>query len=131
MKNVLNVVNIMCTIYDIGRQIMEAVLDPDSTAEDIIWAAARGIVTGVFINLMCKIKGLGPVLTKIFIAAGNLENGDEVYLIDGDSAVVTGSELEKLDEAIKVYNLEVEGYNTYFVGDDGVLVHNYPGNGTG
>lgn len=38
---------------------------------------------------------------------------------------MSGSELEKLDEAIKVYNLEVEGYNTYFVGDDGVLVHNY------
>jgi len=24
-----------------------------------------------------------------------------------------------------VYNLEIEGLNTYFVGDDGVLVHNY------
>ena len=49
---------------------MEAVLDPDSTAEDIILAAARGIVTGVFINLLCKIKGLGPALTKVFMAVG-------------------------------------------------------------
>ena len=68
------------------------------------------------------------VMEKGWVAAGDLENGDEVYLIDGDSAVVTGSELEKLDEVIKVYNLEVEGYNTYFVGDDGVLVHNYDPN---
>lgn len=28
---------------------------------------------------------------------------------------------------IKVYNLEVADYNTYFVGDEAVLVHNYIG----
>ena len=38
---------------------------------------------------------------------------------------MTGSEIENLDESIKVYNLEVEDYHTYFVGDVPVLVHNY------
>lgn len=38
---------------------------------------------------------------------------------------MTGSELERLAEPIKVYNLEVEDYHTYFVGDVPVLVHNY------
>jgi hypothetical protein len=52
-----------------------------------------------------------------------------VLLIDGSTAVVTGAELEKLEEPIKVYNLEVEDYNTFFVGDEAVLVHNYPGKG--
>jgi len=60
-----------------------------------------------------------------WVAAGDLNVGDEVYLIDGSTAFVTGAELEQLEEPIKVYNLEIEGLNTYFVGDDGVLVHNY------
>lgn len=38
---------------------------------------------------------------------------------------MTRAELEKLAEPIKVYNLEVADFNTYFVGDEAVLVHNY------
>ena len=43
----------------------------------------------------------------------------------GSPAFITGAELEKLDEPINVYNLEVADFNTYFVGDEAVLVHNY------
>ncbi|MBQ9199125.1 MAG: hypothetical protein IJ141_02985 [Lachnospiraceae bacterium] len=32
--------------------------------------------------------------------------------------------MEELSEAIKVYNFEVEDWHTYFVGEQGVLVHN-------
>lgn len=64
-------------------------------------------------------------IDKGWVAAGDLSEGDEVYLIDGTTAFVTGAELEKLDETILVYNLEVADYNTYFVGDNAVLVHNY------
>lgn len=59
------------------------------------------------------------------MAADDLVEGDGVYLIDGSTAFVTGAELEKLAEPIKVYNLEVADFNTYFVGDEAVLVHNY------
>mgnify|MGYP002342030590 FL=1 len=59
------------------------------------------------------------------VAAGDLNDGDEVYLFDGSTAFITGAELEKLAETIKVYNLEVADFNTYFVGDEAVLVHNY------
>ena len=38
---------------------------------------------------------------------------------------VTGAVVERLAEPIKVYNLEVADFNTYFVGDEAVLVHNY------
>lgn len=65
------------------------------------------------------------VLEKGWVAAGDLNNGDEIYLIDGSTAYVIGAELEKLAEKILVYNLEVADYNTYFVGDVPVLVHNY------
>ena len=60
-----------------------------------------------------------------WVAAGDINEGDEVFLIDGSTAVVAGAELEKLEEPIKVYNLEVEDYNTFFVGNEKVLVHNY------
>ena len=65
------------------------------------------------------------VIDRGWVAAGDLVEGDEIYLLDGSTAFVTGAELEKLDEPIKVYNFEVEDFNTYFVGDEAVLVHNY------
>lgn len=65
------------------------------------------------------------VIDKGWVTAGELEIGDEVYRLDGSTAVVIGSELERLIEPIKVYNLEVEDYHTYFVGDVPILVHNY------
>lgn len=67
------------------------------------------------------------VIDRGWVAAGDINEGDEVYLIDGSTAFVTRAELEKLEEPIKVYNLEVADFNTYFVGDEAVLVHNYPG----
>ncbi len=68
------------------------------------------------------------VIERGWVAAGDLVEGDEIYLLDGSTAVITGSELEQLSETIKVYNLEVEDFNTYFVGDEAVLVHNYISN---
>jgi RHS repeat-associated protein len=249
IKGALNVIDTLCTIYDIGREILMAISDPNKSGWDILEAAARGIVTGVLINRMCQIKRIGPILSKIFmafgaagqfesiitnikegnidlavtgtiqlliqimsvhqtcftgetlvaaengqvrideikvgdkvwaydihtgktelkevltvyvhdqteilhlhttvgdidtttnhpfyvtgrgwVAAGDINEGDEVFLIDGSTAVVAGAELGKLEEPIKVYNLEVEDYNTFFVGDEAVLVHNYIGdNGT-
>jgi hypothetical protein len=67
------------------------------------------------------VKGRG------WVAAGDLNEGDELCLESGETAYVTGTELEKLAEPITVYNLEVADFNTYFVGDNAVLVHNYPG----
>ncbi len=64
------------------------------------------------------------VIDKGWVAAGDLKSGDEVYNLDGSTAVIIDSELEKLDEPILVYNLEVEDFHTYFVGYEPVLVHN-------
>gem|GEM_PF-289106 len=65
------------------------------------------------------------VLGKGWVAAGDLTVGDEVYTMDGGSGFVTGLAVEKLDAQIAVYNLEVEGFHSYFVGEGHVLVHNY------
>lgn len=58
------------------------------------------------------------------VASGDLSVGDEILSINSSVAIIPGSEIEKLDKSILVYNLEVADYNTFFVGDVPVLVHN-------
>ena len=63
-------------------------------------------------------------------AASNLVSGDVLLMEDGKSVYVLEVRIEKLDEEINVYNLEVDEWHTYFVAG-GVLVHNtYDINGT-
>lgn len=64
------------------------------------------------------------VIGKGWVAAGDLVKGDEVYNLDGTTSAIIGSETEKLDEPVLVYNLEVEDFHSYFVGCVPVLVHN-------
>ncbi len=56
-------------------------------------------------------------------AAGDLMVGDCVVTMTGE-ATVEATEVEKLSEAVTVYNLTVEGAHNYYVAENGVLVHN-------
>ena len=64
------------------------------------------------------------VVGKGWVAAGDLEVGDQIYALDGSTATVLIWEYEELEEPLTVYNFEVEDYHSYFVGGFGVLVHN-------
>ena len=64
------------------------------------------------------------VVSKGWIKAGALRPGDVLSLQSGDIAVVGEIWLERLAAPTKVYNFEVEGFHTYYVGDSAVLVHN-------
>ena len=64
------------------------------------------------------------VADKGWTSARDLCAGDEVVLQSGDVGVVTSVEGESLGEPVAVYNLEVEDWHTYYVGDAGLLVHN-------
>jgi hypothetical protein len=64
------------------------------------------------------------VIDKGWVAAGDLLVGDEVFGLDGGIFDITGFWLEMFDTPVVVYNLEVEGLHSYFVGEIGVLVHN-------
>ena len=64
------------------------------------------------------------VVGQGWTAAGDLNAGDEIYALDGSAVTILSTSLEKLDEPIKVYNLEVADFHTYFVGNTGMLVHN-------
>ena len=61
---------------------------------------------------------------KSCVAAQDLKPNDKLELIDGEDAFVDAVCYEKLDEPIQVFNFEVEGFHTYYVGADCVLVHN-------
>ena len=61
---------------------------------------------------------------KGWTAAAELKSGDVLHTKDGETETVSGVEVEKLEEAVKVYNLEVEDSHTYYVSVDRVLVHN-------
>ncbi len=64
---------------------------------------------------------------KGWTAAAELEAGDVLHTQDGEIETVSTVEVEKLEEAVKVYNLEVEDSHTYYVSADKVLVHNMCG----
>jgi hypothetical protein len=61
-----------------------------------------------------------------FVPVRELNTGDEFLTFDGSSAVVTGITMRKATRgnAFSTYNLEVQDYHTYFVGEPGVWVHN-------
>jgi len=57
-------------------------------------------------------------------AADNIKAGDKIVDSSGRLREVYSTELEKLNEPERIYNLNVEDYHTYFVGKSGLLVHN-------
>ncbi|MBQ4522154.1 MAG: ParB N-terminal domain-containing protein, partial [Lachnospiraceae bacterium] len=70
-----------------------------------------------------NVKNGGDEEYGMWKASANLVAGDELLAEDGRVVYVKEVRIERLAESIKVYNLEVEGLHTYYVGS-GVLVHN-------
>ncbi|NQT12901.1 MAG: hypothetical protein HQ582_09130 [Planctomycetes bacterium] len=69
---------------------------------------------------------------KDWVDAGELCVGDPVLQSDGRTATITRTRREEHPQGIAVYNVEVEGFHTYFVAAIGgharpVLVHNKNG----
>lgn len=56
--------------------------------------------------------------------AAHLRAGDILVLVNGEYVVVEKVQHELLESPIKVYNFHVADYHTYYVSDNGVLVHN-------
>ena len=58
-----------------------------------------------------------------YVQAGELQLGERLQTLHGDTKVVV-SNLARPGPLTAVYNLEVHAEHTYFVGQDGLLVHN-------
>ena len=61
--------------------------------------------------------------TKKWVSAENLKVGAKVLLSDGSYAIIETVRSIHYEEAQTIYNFEVQGFHTYYVGN-GVLVHN-------
>lgn len=59
-----------------------------------------------------------------WVASKDLQVGDILRLQDGETTVIINLSVKHLDEPVTVYNFEVEDWHAYFVGSEGVLVHN-------
>ena len=57
-----------------------------------------------------------------FVAAGDLRVGENLLLADDTTRRVESITLRPIRET--VYNIEVDGEHVFYVGEDGVLVHN-------
>lgn len=61
---------------------------------------------------------------KGWTEAASLRAGDILVLVNGEYVVVEFIQHELLENPVKVYNLEVKDYHTYFVSTSAILVHN-------
>ena len=61
---------------------------------------------------------------KGWISACQLRAGDILVMLNGEYVVVEQVQHELLESPVAIYNFEVEGFHTYYVGDTEVLVHN-------
>lgn len=59
-----------------------------------------------------------------WIEAGSLSEGSNILLSNGKTDYIDSKFVYQTDKPVTVYNFTVEDYHTYFVGKEGVLVHN-------
>lgn len=59
-----------------------------------------------------------------WVKAGLLQNGDTLKDFNQNNLIIQS--VEFLDDSVEVYNFEVENHHNYYVGKQGVLVHNKP-----
>ena len=64
------------------------------------------------------------VLSEKWVSACNLKSGDKVLLSDGEYGIIQSVKVEELSSPETTYNLEVEDFHTYYVGENSVCVHN-------
>ena len=64
------------------------------------------------------------VNSRGFVKAGELAIGDELLDPNKNILLVENFDVELTEEPVKVYNFQVEDYHTYYVGENGVWVHN-------
>ncbi len=79
-------------------------------------------VVQTFVNEATEHPFYSPV--KGWTAACKLRAGDILVMLNGEYVVVEQVQHELLETPVTVYNFEVEGFHTYYVGDTGILVHN-------
>lgn len=75
-------------------------------------------------TLICTLEHPFYVPQKGWTSAIDLRAGDRLQLLNGEYVVIEQVQHEILECPVTTYNFEVEGFHTYYVGEEPVLVHN-------
>ena len=70
LKSKINTINNIMTIVDMGRQIAMIINDPNLSGWQMIEGIACGVITSMFINHMCQMKAIGPIISKVLTGVG-------------------------------------------------------------
>ncbi len=97
--------------------------------QDQGWTEAKDLHTGErSVTARSILKGKQPRLQTVSFTSKVQPGFDDPSLLTWDDAqegTLSVARVEEVHRADKVYNIEVEGNHTYFVTEEGVLVHNY------
>ena len=108
------------------KSVVETYIN-ETTELTHIFVSGEEIVATPTHPFYCPVKG--------WTDAAHLRAGDILVLVNGEYVVVEKVQHELLESPVKVYNFQVADYHTYYVSDNGVLVHNMcsynPPNGGG
>ena len=97
------------------KQVVETYIN-ETTELTHIFVGGEEIVATPTHPFYCPVKG--------WTDAAHLRAGDILVLVNGEYVVVEKIQHELLESPVKVYNFQVADYHTYYVSDNGVLVHN-------
>ena len=103
------------------KQVVETYIN-ETTELTHIFVGGEEIVATPTHPFYCPVKG--------WTDAAHLRAGDILVLVNGEYVVVEKVQHELLESPVKVYNFQVADYHTYYVSDNGVLVHNKCGGET-
>jgi len=112
----------------------EMVLSKDVNTGTIDYRQVRHVYvksTYEFVHLTLENEEIRTTASHLFFtdsgwwkAAENLKYGDRILNNKGEYETLIESSLETLQKPEKIYNLNVDEFHTYFVGSQGLLVHN-------
>lgn len=97
------------------KSVVETYIN-ETTELTHIFVSGEEIVATPTHPFYCPVKG--------WTDAAHLRAGDILVLVNGEYVVVEKVQHELLESPVKVYNFQVADYHTYYVSDNGVLVHN-------
>lgn len=97
--------------------------------QDQGWTEAKDLHAGErSVTARSILKGKQPRLQTVSFTSKVQPGFDDPSMLTWDDAregTLSVARVEEVHRADKVYNIEVEGNHTYFVTEEGVLVHNY------
>ncbi len=101
---ILRKLDTIATIYDTVVQIKDIMQSADGSAMDVAWALGTGLISGIFLNKMCSLKKIGPVVSKIVIAFGMVTELEGIFqaVEDGDWGAVASRTIHLLTSIVSL-----------------------------